>query len=118
MSIKFKRLMVFPIAIVLISCYLIGFRIYQNRTEEVSPPETVVVTETQGEEDAPLEKININTATKEELMTIHGVGKVIAERIITQRESVGEYMYIEELMSIKGIGESMFRQIEKYITVE
>ena len=110
--------MVFPIAIILIGCYLIGFRIYQNRTVKISPPEPVAVTEPVQEESVATEKININKATKEELVTIYGIGEVLAERIIKQRESIGEYMSVEELLSIEGIGEKLFQQIEKFITVE
>ena len=118
MSLKFKRLMIFPIAIILIGCYLIGLRIYQNRTVEISPPEPVAITETEKEENVVSEKININTATKEELISIYGIGEVLAERIIKQRESVGKYMSVEELLSIEGVGGKLFQQIEKFITVE
>lgn len=61
--------------------------------------------------------VNINTATKEELMTVSGIGETKAEAIITYREEHGNYSSIEEIKNVSGIGDSLFEKIKNYITV-
>lgn len=61
--------------------------------------------------------ININTATKEELMTISGIGNSKAEQIIKYREENGNFNIIEDIKNVPGIGDSLFEQIKAYITV-
>lgn len=61
--------------------------------------------------------ININEATKEELMTISGIGQSKAESIIKYREENGNFNTIEDLKKVSGIGDSLFEQIKIYITV-
>lgn len=63
-------------------------------------------------------KININTATREELMTLKGVGEVKAEAIIRYREEYGGFRTIEELINVKGIGERTIENIRKDITIK
>lgn len=62
-------------------------------------------------------KININRASKEELMTLPGVGKSKAEAIIRYRSENGNFKSIEEIMEIEGIKEGVFKKIEDQITV-
>ena len=61
--------------------------------------------------------ININTAAKEELMTINGIGEAKADAIISYREENGKFNVIEDIMNVSGIGEALFNQIKDYITV-
>ena len=63
------------------------------------------------------EKININTATAEELMTLNGIGEVTAAKIIEYRETYGGFLYIDELLNITGIGEKSLDRIRPYITL-
>ena len=63
------------------------------------------------------DRININTASKEELMTLSGIGEVIAQRIIDYREENGSFTSVEEIKNVKGIGETRFDNIKEYITV-
>lgn len=62
-------------------------------------------------------KVNINQASKEELMTLPGIGEAKAELIIRYREDTGNFNSIEEIMEIEGIKEGVFRKIENQITV-
>ena len=60
--------------------------------------------------------ININTASKEELMSITGVGESKAIAIIEYRTK-NKFITIEDIMNVSGIGESLFVKIKEYITV-
>lgn len=62
-------------------------------------------------------KININKASKEELMTLPGVGESRAESIIKYREDVGAFQNIEDIMQVSGIKEGLFEKIKDLITV-
>lgn len=63
-------------------------------------------------------KVNLNTATKDELMRLDHIGEVKAERIIQYRESNGNFEVIEDIMKIDGIGKKTFNKLKDYITVE
>lgn len=62
-------------------------------------------------------KISINTATKEELMELDGVGEVTAEKIIAYREENGGFQKIEDLMNVSGIGEKRFDAVKDSIVL-
>ena len=62
-------------------------------------------------------KISLNTATKEELMMLPGIGDAKADSIIKYREEVGAFQSIEELKEVSGIGDAIFDQIKENITI-
>ena len=64
------------------------------------------------------EKININTATLEELMALPGIGEKRAADIIAEREENGPYRFPEDLTRVSGIGETVVAGLADYITVE
>ena len=64
------------------------------------------------------EKINLNTATLEELMTLDRIGPQYAQRIIDYRETYGPFEKIEDIMKVKGIGPKTFEANKDKITIE
>lgn len=62
-------------------------------------------------------KVNLNTASKEELMTLKGIGSARAEDIIRYREKHGGFQKIEEIKKVSGIKETTFEKIRDQITV-
>ena len=61
--------------------------------------------------------MDLNTATKEELMTLPGVGESRAKSIIAYREKSGGFSKIEDIMQIEGIKEGMFSKMKDRICV-
>lgn len=63
-------------------------------------------------------KININTASVYELMTLDGIGEGYAKRIVEYREHNGAFLNIEQIKNVQGIGTKQFEKIKDFITVE
>lgn len=62
-------------------------------------------------------RVNINTAGREELMTLKGIGEARAEDIIRYRENNGKFQKIEDIMNVSGIKDAAFEKIRDDITV-
>ena len=70
-----------------------------------------------GSSSSNADVININTANKEQLMKISGVGKTKAEAIISYREKNGDFKKKEDITKVKGIGKATFEKIKDKIEV-
>ncbi len=64
------------------------------------------------------QSININTATKTELMSLPGIGEQYAERIILYRQDAGPFTDINDLQKVKGIGKKILEKLKPFIVVE
>ncbi|MCQ2552331.1 MAG: ComEA family DNA-binding protein [Clostridia bacterium] len=62
-------------------------------------------------------KISLNKATKEELMSLPGIGETKALAIIEYRNRYNGFVSIEEITQVKGIGESTFNKIKAYLSL-
>jgi competence protein ComEA len=67
---------------------------------------------------ADLQKVNLNTATLEELITLDGIGQKVAERILNFREKNGPFQKPEDLMMVKGVGEKIFEANKDKILIQ
>lgn len=91
-----------------------GEMIYVPRIDEdVEDPE--VKASSQDSEDG---RININTASKEQLMGLPGIGESKALQILSYREEHGEFSSTEDIMNVPGIKEAMYSKIKDYIRVD
>ncbi len=61
--------------------------------------------------------LNLNTATLDQLETLPGIGRKVAERILEYRAKSGGFKKVEELMNVKCIGEKSFLKIKPLIIV-
>ncbi len=62
-------------------------------------------------------KVNINTASEKELMTISGIGQARAKAIIEYREKEGVFKSIEDIKNVSGIKDGLYERIYKFIKV-
>lgn len=62
-----------------------------------------------------VQRVSINTATLEELMSLPQIGQVTAQRIIDYRNSHGFFQQLEDIKAVKGIGEKTFEKIRDLI---
>lgn len=61
--------------------------------------------------------VNINTASKETLLTLDGIGESKADKIIEYRNTIGNFKTIDEIKNVSGIGNSVYDKIKDHITV-
>ncbi len=79
---------------------------------EVTEPSVTTTTTVAGQ------KIDLNTATVEDLMQVDGIGEKTAEKIIAYRNVIGEYTFVEQLLDVEGVGEMKLENWKLYLTVE
>lgn len=62
-------------------------------------------------------RVNINTATVEELMTLPGIGRELAQRIVDYRVLHGKFHSTADIILVDGIGEKTLQNLLPYITI-
>lgn len=87
----------------------------------IKVPEKVLISQGSGTNSTGTalqnQKINLNTADKEQLKTLPRIGDAMAQRIIDYREKNGLFKRIEDLKKVSGIGEKVFENLKDKITV-
>lgn len=68
-------------------------------------------------ENVSNDKINLNSCTKEQIMTVPKLGEAKAKAIIDYRNKVGAFSSIEELLKVSGIGDTLYQEIKVYFTI-
>lgn len=61
--------------------------------------------------------VNVNTATAEQLQLLPGIGEARAQAVIEARKRRGGFEKVEDLLEVKGIGETSLEQLRPYVTV-
>ena len=65
---------------------------------------------------APAGKINLNTATADQLTAVPGIGEKLAARIVEHRQKNGSFKSVQELMNVKGVGEKSLGKLEPFLS--
>lgn len=89
-----------------------------NDTDKVDVPRKIIEDEYENEDiDIDNGLLNINVATKEELMELNGVGETLANNIIEYRKK-NKFITKEDILNVNGIGSSKYNNIKEYICVK
>lgn len=106
----------------LAACLADGQKIYvptAEETKELTAAERMNgAKETEGGIQTAQFPVNINTAGKELLMTLAGIGETKAESILAYRQKFGRFQTIEDLKNVNGIGEALLERIKDNIVVK
>lgn len=89
--------------------------ILEETSDEISSPTQTTQESEPNLAETTVFPLELNQATKEELMLLPQVGEVTAERIIQYRQQIGGYQSLEQLMEIKGIGQKTYESISTYL---
>ena len=99
-------------------CILIGFFIGRNTRLPYRVSGNYSASATEESREIGNGKININTATAEELQLIPGIGEGLSKNIIDYREVNGSFANVEDLLNVPGIGNSRLAQIIDYVKTD
>ena len=88
---------------------------YKVTIEKFNEKEYKIATDDVGLSD---QKIDINSASAEDLMKIKGIGKTISERIVEYRYNNGSFTSIDDIKNVKGVGVALFEKIKNRIKKE
>ena len=94
--------------------YLNGIVSEETPVMYEEPPARIETVLPAGPEDR---RIELNTATLDELCTLKGIGPVKAQAILDYREKYGGFVCVEEIMEVKGIGEKTYNKIKEYLYI-
>lgn len=105
---------------ILFCAVIIGFNLFFVR----EPAQTILLTEPTEEnvsanpvQPAKNGKINLNSASAEELETLEGIGPVLAQRIVAYRNQAGVFSSVAELSQVDGIGEKTLAMLQEKVEV-
>lgn len=101
-------------------CLLLGVFLGRNSNRTYIQIQDIDNVQSQPSTSRPPEsigKININTATLEQLQLLPGIGESLAQRILDYRAERGDFKSTEELMNVSGIGEKKFDSIKEYVII-
>jgi comEA protein len=122
-----QRVILFLVATFLIGA---GIRLYKETFPSSQPfdyrstdstfaalSESIVAYTTLAEDENSTGLVNLNTATKKELMNVPGIGEVTAARILAYRKDVGDFKTLDDLGNVKGISKKKLEKLKPFLTV-
>ena len=98
-------------------CAVIGYMVSFRPAPEYHFSSSATVAQTQPPLVVTENRININTATFEELKALPGIGDVIAQSILDLRKELGLFRLVEDLLLAKGLGEKKLEAIRDLIYI-
>lgn len=90
---------------------------YQTSDSAFAALSEAVGADEPSDDDTSSELLDLNRASKEQLMELPGVGEVLAERILAYRQRVGSFRRLDDLRNVKGISKKKFDQLRPLIIV-
>jgi competence protein ComEA len=122
-----QRVILFLVATFLIGA---GIRLYRETFPSSQPfdyrstdstfaalSESIVADTTVAEDEDSRGLVNVNTATKNQLMNVPGIGEVTAARILTYRKDVGAFKKLDDLVNVRGISQKKLKKLKPFMTV-
>jgi competence protein ComEA len=122
-----QRVILFLVATFLIGA---GIRLYRETSPSSQPfdyrstdstfaalSESIVADTTVAEDEDSRGLVNVNTATKNQLMNVPGIGEVTAARILTYRKDVGAFKKLDDLVNVRGISQKKLKKLKPFMTV-
>jgi competence protein ComEA len=92
-----------------------------SRSPEASPSQSAGASARQNgsasRKQLPSQPLDINSASREDLLRLPGIGPVLAERILTEREQHGPFSSVEDLRRVRGIGPRTLEKLRPYVFV-
>lgn len=92
-------------------------QIPNRNTVDESPQDTLKNVSSDSSPNVESSRLNLNTATSEQLITLPGIGPSYAERILEWRNKNGNFTSIDQLLQIKGIGEKRLEELRPLLEV-
>ncbi len=120
---KWERWKMAAVIFFFLGCGLWYSKSYYNGTLDMGTPAepaaAIALSEQEAEEkrDEGIWTVNINTAKKEELMLLEGIGEKMADKIIAYRKEYHGFSVPEDIMKVSGIKEKTFEKIKEHIEV-
>lgn len=119
-----SRILIFLVATLLLGS---AVSLYRHHRPHIAPELAVSSPEvseaeapdsTAKAEKGPGEKLNINSATSQQLQSLPGIGPQLAERIVAHRQACGPFSSAHDITEVRGIGEKSFQRFRDLITAE